>query len=431
VSIAFGGIIAFVFRGANLVVALGTLLLATRLLDDPESDAFLLGITVVGFANAMTGGLTAAVAYQVSNQGKPAGQAFGGGLGPAIPISALVLAVAAVVAATNGGYLGAMAFQLGVAAAAVTLNSVVAGVLLGREAFLRYNITLVAGPLCALVFVATALLTVDDPGPGIAITAYTLGQVTGLVAVALLSLPLLLERFAVSRMLAVAVLAFAGLAAVSSGVSYLNYRADLFIVGYFEPDGGVTTYASAAYLGESIWQVSGSLALATYARLGILDRNDAAQLTARVMRHTFLLLVILCAGVFLFADVFEWILFPDYGGVSSALRFLLPGILIYSLAQAYSGFYTYQRGLPWVAAIVASLALVVKMALAFALVPPIGVDGAAIASSIGYTTAMVVALVVFARQERLSAADIFRFGPADLDDYRSLLSRVRTTLTRA
>jgi O-antigen/teichoic acid export membrane protein len=177
--------------------------------------------------------------------------------------------------------------------------------------------------------------------------------------------------------------------------------------------------------------VSGSLALATYARLGILDRNDASQLTARVMRHTFLLLVILCAGVFLFADVFEWILFPDYDGVSSALRFLLPGILIYSLAQAYSGFYTYQRGLPWVAAIVASLALVVKMALAFALVPPIGVDGAAIASSIGYTTAMVVALVVFARQERLSAADIFRFGPADLDDYRSLLSRVRTTLTRA
>jgi O-antigen/teichoic acid export membrane protein len=379
----------------------------------------------------VTGGLTAAVAYQVSNQRRSAGEALGGGLGPAVPIAAVLLAVAAAIAATSSGYLGDMAFQLGVAATAVTLNSVVAGVLLGREAFLRYNLTLVAGPLCALLFVAVTLLAIDDPGPGHAITAYALGQVIGLGGVALLSLPLLLERFALSRTLAVAVIAFAGLAAVSSGVSYLNYRADLFVVGYFEADGGVTTYGSAAYLGESIWQVSGSLALATYARLGTLGRTDAAQLTARVMRHTFLLLAVLCAGLFVLADVVEWILFPDYGGVSSALRFLLPGILIYSLAQAYSGFYTYQRGLPWVAAVVASLALVVKMALALALVPPIGVDGAAIASSVGYTTAMVVALVVFARQERLSAADIFRFGSADLDDYRSLLSRVRTTLTRA
>jgi O-antigen/teichoic acid export membrane protein len=224
---------------------------------------------------------------------------------------------------------------------------------------------------------------------------------------------------------------FATLAAFSGAASYLNYRANLFVVEYFEGDGGVSTYAFAAYIGESIWQVSGSLALATYARLGTLSREEAATLTTRVMRHTVLLLSALCIVLFLAAGLIQDVLWPDYVGFASALRWLLPGLLIFGLAQSYSAFYTYQRGLPWVSALVAGTGLLVNLAFAFLLVPPFGVDGAAAASSIAYSSAMLIALAVFVAQERLRPSDIFRFGQADLDDYRSLVTRVRSTLGRA
>jgi O-antigen/teichoic acid export membrane protein len=222
---------------------------------------------------------------------------------------------------------------------------------------------------------------------------------------------------------------FAALAAVAGAASYLNYRANLFVVEYFEGEGGVSTYAFAAYIGESIWQVSGSLALATYARLGTLTRTDAAALTTRVMRHTVLLLAALCAILFLSAGLIQEVLWPEYTGFASALRWLLPGLLIFGLAQSYSAFYTYQRGLPWVSAVVAATGLVINLLFAFLLTPPFGVDGAAAASSIAYSSAMLIALAVFVVQEHLRPADIFRFGRADLDDYRALFTRVRSALS--
>ena len=118
------------------------------------------------------------------------------------------------------------------------------------------------------------------------------------------------------------------------------------------------TYSLAVYLAESVWQVSGSLALATYARLGSSSREEAVALTTRVMRHTVILLAGICTLLFAGADVIQRVLFSEYEGMASALRLVLPGVLMYSLAQSYSGYYTWQRGMPWVSAAVAGAGLI-------------------------------------------------------------------------
>src|SRR3972149_5623810 len=70
-SIAYGGIIAFLFRGVNLAVALGIVLFSTNQMGASNYGAFVLGLTVVGFVNAATGGLTAATAYRGPTQRQP------------------------------------------------------------------------------------------------------------------------------------------------------------------------------------------------------------------------------------------------------------------------------------------------------------------------------------------------------------------------
>jgi O-antigen/teichoic acid export membrane protein len=428
--IAFGGIIAFLFRGLNLAVALGTVLVTSNALSREDYGSFVLGLTVIGVVNAIAGGLTASAAYQVSNQRREPGAAFLNGLVSAAGVGALGLAAGAAVASGGEGEAARVAMPVALAAAAVILNGVISGVFLGRDQLVRYNVALVLPPLAALAAVATAIFGLDRRSPEAGLWAYSAGQWAAAVILMAGGGHGMLAGARLQSALVRRMAAFAALAGLSSGISYVNYRADLFVVRHFEGSEGVATYSLAVYLAESVWQVSGSLALATYPRVAALERRAAAELTARVMRHTVVLLAVICGALFLLADVAQELLFPRYEGMTSALRFILPGILVYGLAQSFSGFYTYQRGWPWASAVVAGTGLALDMVLAVLLVPPMGVNGAALASALAYSGAMAGALAIFLRSERLTPAQVFRFGRREIDDYRAFLSHLNSVIQR-
>ena len=430
-SIAYGGIIAFLFRGINVVVALATVVLTSRVLSSADYGLFGLALSVVGFVNAMTGGLAAATAYQISNQRRHTAVVVLNSGTLALGLATLAVAAGILAGSALSGEVSRVALAVAISAAAVIANSVIAGMFLGRESFIRYNLSLVGPPLVALAAIAVTFFVFGRQTPEAALGAYATGQSLSLGAMLLLGRSSLGGGVRFEGSLTRSVIRFTLLAGISSGISFLNYRADLFIVDHFEGKAGVGPYLLAVYIAESVWQVSGSLALATYARVGSLSRVEAAQLTARVMRHTVVLLAGVCAVLFLAADVIEAALGGEkYSGVASALRYLLPGVLVYGLAQSFSGFYTYQRGLPWVAALVAGTGLILDIALAIILVPRMGIDGAALASAIAYSVAIIGGLVVFVRREHLGAQEVFRFGRAEFEDYRALFGRLKSVLAR-
>lgn len=430
-SIAFGGIIAFLFRGMNLVVALATVVLTSRVLSSADYGLFGLALSVVGFVNAMTGGLAAATAYQISNQRRPPALVVLNSGSLALALGTLAVAAGIAGGTALSGEVSHVALAVGVSAAAVVANSVISGVFLGRESFIRYNLTLVGPPLLALAAIVVTFFVLDRRTPEAALGAYAAGQTISLAAMLVLGRSHLARHVRFEGSLARSVVRFTLLAGISSGISFLNYRADLFIVDYFEGKAGVGPYLLAVYIAESVWQVSGSLALATYARVGSLSRHEAAELTTRVMRHTVVLLGVVCSMLFIAADLIEAALGGDkYAGVAGALRFLLPGVLVYGLAQSFSGFYTYQRGLPWVAALVAGTGLIVDIVLAIILVPRMGINGAALAGAIAYSAAIIGGLAVFVRREHLGAQQVFRFGRAEFEDYRGLFTRLRSVVAR-
>lgn len=430
-SIAYGGIVAFFFRGLNLIVALSTVLLTSRQLSQGDYGTFVLGLTVIGIVSAAAGGLTAATAYQVSNQRRaPAAALLNGG---SIGLSLGVIAVLVGVLGTQlfSGEANRVSAAVGAAAAAVIVNSVVAGVFLGRGSLVRYNFALVVPPFFSLLAIAVLFVGIGHKSPQGGLAMFAVGQWAAVAVLVLTGGGGFVGGWIFDSRLTSQIGRFAFLAGAASAISYLNYRADLFVVRHFEGEGGVATYSLAVYIAESVWQVSGSLALASYQRVGALSRHEAAGLTTRVMRHTVILLAAICGALFLAADLIESVLFADkYPGVASALRYILPGVLLYGLAQSYSAFYTQQRGLPWVAALVAGMGLAVDIVLAVILVPRMGVDGAALASALAYSSAIVVGLVVFVRGEHLRPAEVFRFGRADFEDYRSLVGRLRAVVAR-
>lgn len=422
-SIAFGGIAAVFFRGANLLISFGLIILTSRVLDREDAGRFVFGVVVVGIVTAATNGLTAATAYQVSNQRRLASEALLNGGAIALPIALLAVLAGLAAGPVLRGDLSDDALPIALAGAAVAINSVIAGVFLGRESFIRYNLSLVCPPLFALAAIAAVFLA-DERTPTAALWMYAGGWWVAVVLL-LLSGNLFSDTASIRVSMVGAILRFAFLAGTASGISYFNYRGPVFVVDHFEGKAAVAVYSYAVYIAESVWQVSGSLALVTFARLGSSTRAEAAALAARVMRHTVILLGLLCPVLFAGADVIQSVIFPKYDGMATALRILLPGVFLYGLSQAYSGFYTYQRGMPWMVSAVAATALVINIGLALVLVPEFGINGAAWASAIGYALAIVAALVIFIRSERLSPFAPFAIGRGELEDYRSFVRQIR------
>lgn len=429
-SVAFGGIVAFLFRGINILVGFLTLVVTANELGVSGRGTFVLGATVIGVVAAMSGGLTASTAYQVSNRKRDPGTVLVNGSALAGTLGALAVIAGIVAGEVLTGEPRAVAVSVGASAAAVIVTTVVAGVYLGHGALVRYNITLVLPPLLSLAAIVVTTVAFGRETPGAALWAFAAGQ--------WLAVPILLATGALSFMrglkfegsLVTAMLRFGVLAGLSSAVSYLNYRADALVVERYEGTRGVGVYSIAVYMGEAVWQFSGSLALATYSRVGSATREEAIVLTTRVMRHTLVILGAVCLGLFATADILVRILDPDYASAATALRILLPGVLLYGLAAAFSGYYTYQRGKPWASALVAGTGLVIDISLAFVLVPAYGINGAALASSIAYAAAILGALAIFMVASRVSPTSIFCPGRADIEDYRALYCRVRAMAER-
>jgi|GEM_PF-3417378 len=423
-SIAYGGVLAFLFRALNAVIAFAIVVLVERASD---FGAFGLGITVIGIVTASTGGMTASVAYQIANQGRLAGKTLLSGMVPMSVLSVVAILAGFIGSAVLSGDVADAAMPVAVAGSAIMLNSVIAGVFLGRGAFIRYNVALVAPPFFSLVVIAVVFFVLNERTANAALASYAAGQWLAFGAAFVYGRRQLTSSMAFEPRLSLAMVAFALSGALSSVVSFLGYRGDQFVVAGFEGKEGVGVYLLAVVVAESVWQVSGSLSLATYSRIGAATREEAVELTARVMRHTIFLLVIACGLLFLAADLIAMFVFSNHA-MATPLRLLMPGVLVYSLASSLSGFYTYQRGLPWVAALIAAVALGTNIGLALLLVPAMGVKGAALAKSLGYTFAIASGLVAFMRQEHVSPARLLRISRSDLEDYRALLQRIRSLL---
>lgn len=430
-SIAYGGIIAFFFRGLHLAVAFALVLVTSAELGGAGRGTFILGVTAIGVVTALMNGLTAAAAYQVSNRRRHPVEVLVNAAVPAVAAVAIVFAAGAAGRLAFSGDIAAIAIPVAAGAGAIVVNSTISGVLLGQEAFVRYNASQVLPVACSLAGIAATFWLFDRATPTAALTAYAVGQ--------WVAFPVLL-MFAVRRSpgwagldwrLARSLATFGVVAALAATVSYLNYRADLFVVEYFEGREGVGVYGNAVYVAEALWNLSGALALAAYARMGSAEREAAALLTARVMRHTLLILGLVSAALFVVAGAIVDLVFPvEFAGMVTPIRILLPGTLIFGLAASFSGYFTYQLGRPWASVVVASTALVVDIALAIALVPAMGIDGAALATTISYVCAIGLALAWFARSSGLGLARAFRYSRADFDDYRALFGRLRATVNR-
>ena len=203
----------------------------------------------------------------------------------------------------------------------------------------------------------------------------------------------------------------------------LNYRFDIFLVKYFLTNTDVGYYSLAVSIANKLWYLPSAVGIITYAKVASLDSEQANKLTPKACRNTLLAsfivgIVLFWAGRFLIPLVYGQAYMPSI----SAFMVLLPGVLamtIYvTLHSDLAG-----RGRPEITLYVFSGALAVNIALNLFLIPKMGIEGAALASTVSYTAGSVVLGYIFSRLTNTKLRDILLLQRSDIQDYRRILAK--------
>ena len=211
---------------------------------------------------------------------------------------------------------------------------------------------------------------------------------------------------------------------LSNVAQLFNYRFDQYLVAAFVARASVGHYAVAVSVGESVWWLSSAVAMVLLPRLTSLDKERADELTPVVSRNT---LLVSAAGALVIVGVSPLaipILFgSEFRPAVTPLILLTPGLVAISATRVLSS-YLFSRGKVIYNTYTTVITLVATLILDLILIPALEVNGAAIASSIAYSLALVITIWFYRRIAKATLRELLLPQPSDAAHYLELWRRL-------
>ena len=183
----------------------------------------------------------------------------------------------------------------------------------------------------------------------------------------------------------------------ASLASFFSYRADVFLLGIIlSSPSAVGLYALAVSLAELLFYISDSVATAFFPHVSTAERVDADRQVPEVCRMTLLVTAIAALGFIPVAIVAIRVALPAFEASIVPFCLLLPGIVALSVSKVLSG-YVSGIGHPASVGKIAVTSLIVNVGTNLALIPVLGIAGAALSSTVSYTFNAALMVVLASR----------------------------------
>lgn len=435
-EIALKSLRLLAFRVSTVVALMTVTVVTARWLGPEGRGIYALVLLYSSVGVTLLGGLGSALAYQISNLRLPVRSVLtnAGLLALAIGDLALVICLAIRLLTGDGGL-----WWLVVAGAAqppLLLATALTWGFLATDDHRAYNRAIIAPSALSLLAILLLMggqrLLTGETSVQTALLAWLLAQcatVAWLLWLGRAWLPPALDAVRPEALGGMVV--FAAQTGIADLISFLNYKADVFLLDLLRGTAEVGVYSVAVQIAEGLWFISSAVGVVIYARVGNLPAKDAAALTAKSMRHAVLIIALMGIGLMLVAGIaFPLAFGSEFGEAVTAFRLLVPGIVIFGLGRIFSTFYTNALGRPRIPLLIAATSLGVSVPLCFLLIPPLGMNGAALATTISYTAAMVLAVALFHRDTGTPVREIVLVSREDLRSALEALRRFRAGRAR-
>jgi len=237
-----------------------------------------------------------------------------------------------------------------------------------------------------LLIVATVIAALLHLPIDYAVWAYILGTTISMLW-GLWSLRGYLVRLPFQRFMVLAkdLLRFGVKLMAANSVHLANTRADLLLVGYFRSPAETGHYAMATTLARMLLLLPGAVQVITYPvtteyfSAGLKER--ASRFMERSALYTFVLLALVGLLVVFYSEDFLRFYDPDFLPAVTPLRILTVFFVFYGATSAIGGAFA-SYGRPDISLKLALASMVANLSLNLALIPLLGIDGAALATGL-------------------------------------------------
>lgn len=284
------------------------------------------------------------------------------------------------------------------------------------------NLTLV------IVFSVAETLTVVT-----ALMAYILSQVAGMLfaLIMLLRYPPIAGTADTTSLLDFGrqLVRYGWLLNVSNIMVFLNYRIDIFIINLVLNPTAVGLYYTAVRVVEVVWMPSTAVGQVLIPRIAELkdDESTRQQITPLIARWT--LLVTLCVSlvIIVMGPVIFDLIGDEYAQAYPVLILLLPGAILITHSRVLINDVA-ARGFPKYHLYTTFSVLIIEVSLLLLFTPPLGLIGAAVASSLAYSTQVIVSLYFYLYLTGLSVWIVLRPNELDRRVMRKLVQIVQRAI---
>lgn len=191
---------------------------------------------------------------------------------------------------------------------------------------------------------------------------------------------------------------YGALLQLSNLVATLNKRLSLYLLNKHCDEKPVGVFASGTQVTEGVNIISHSIGLV---ELSVLSNTEKAQrskqLTLRFTKLavmlTFVAMLVICL---LPTTFYEWLLSGEFADIRSVIMLMAPGVVFFSAHTVMANFFS-GTGRPKYNLYASLIGLSVTVVAAFLLIPRLGIQGAAITTSLTYLALFVYQWMVFRR----------------------------------
>jgi O-antigen/teichoic acid export membrane protein len=201
---------------------------------------------------------------------------------------------------------------------------------------------------------------------------------------------------------------------LASFLMFALIRSNLFLINTLMGEHASGVFSIALQFTDLLFLLPATLGMILFPKVSE-DPRDAGLLTAKVFRFSFMVITLVTLSLFLlWTPLIELLYGAEFGGAVAPLMALTPGIIALSLVMILNNDLA-GRGLPPIVIIAPLVGLISNVALHFVLVPPCGLVGSALSSSVSYVLVLVLLYRSFRRTVGIPHSMLFRPRLSDFD----------------
>lgn len=187
---------------------------------------------------------------------------------------------------------------------------------------------------------------------------------------------------------------FGGRTMIGTLAERLHFRANTFLLNAFIGVGATGVFSVALGLAEILWYLPTSFGLVLFSR-AVQGGREGANIASAMTRTVLAVMIVAAVPLwFLAPAMVELVYGAPFAQAGTALQVMLPGVVAYSIVAVLTH-PLIAWGAPGRVTLVLLAGLAVNLAANMLLIPELGMNGAAAASTISYTLTALMILLLY------------------------------------